>query len=97
MNSKYMIHKKTVSQCISVDYCKGYNDAIEDMQKNEQTDVSECKWEIFEHLSSVHHGRTVYFKQSNGLIYSRISLEYMTFAEAVDEFAKTIEWSGYNE
>lgn len=28
-----MIKKRTVSQCTSSDYCKGWNDAIDEMQK----------------------------------------------------------------
>lgn len=28
-----MIERKTVSQCVSADYCKGWNDAVDNMPK----------------------------------------------------------------
>ena len=28
-----MIERKTVSQCVSEDYCKGWNDAVDNMPK----------------------------------------------------------------
>lgn len=34
-----MIKKKTVSQCITSDYCKGWNDAVDSIVK-----CKDCKW-----------------------------------------------------
>lgn len=32
-----MIERKTVSQCISSDYCKGWNDAVYEMMKQQES------------------------------------------------------------
>ena len=42
--------------------------------------------ELFSLLSAVWYGKDAYFRQNNGIVYSRISGEYMTFDQAVDEF-----------
>lgn len=44
-------------------------------------------WEVFDLLSSVWYGKGAYFKQNDGTVYSRVSCEYLTFDQAVDEFA----------
>lgn len=43
-------------------------------------------WELFSLLSAVWYGKDAYFRQDDGMVYSRISGEYMTFDQAVDEF-----------
>lgn len=49
-----------------------------------QIDIRE--WELFSLLSAVWYGKDAYFRQDDGMVYSRISGEYMTFDQAVDEF-----------
>lgn len=41
-----MINRKTVSQCISSDYCKGYNDAVDAMQIEFQEFRDWVKWQM---------------------------------------------------
>lgn len=46
-----MLEKKTVSQCISSDYCKGWNDAIEEIQDDlleriQQLEAGIEEWEM---------------------------------------------------
>lgn len=45
------------------------------------------QWEMFVLLSSAFWGKQYYFMQDNGLVYSRESGKYMTFDDAVVEFA----------
>ena len=45
------------------------------------------QWEMFVLLSSTFLGKQYYFMQDNGLVYSRESGKYMTFDDAVVEFA----------
>lgn len=45
------------------------------------------EWELFDLLSSVWHGKQYYFKQDDGTVYSRQSCQYLTFDQAIDEFA----------
>ena len=44
------------------------------------------KWELFDRLSSAWYGKGCYFKQEDGTVYSRMSGEYLSFDQAVDEF-----------
>ena len=44
------------------------------------------RWEDFSLISAVWYGKDAYFRQNNGMVYSRLSGEYMTFDQAVDEF-----------
>lgn len=44
------------------------------------------EWELFSLISAVWYGKDAYFRQDDGMVYSRISGEYMTFDQAVDEF-----------
>ena len=44
-------------------------------------------WYIFDLLSSAWYGKQCYFRQDDGTIYSRKSCKYMTFDQAIDEFA----------
>lgn len=52
------------------------------------------EWELFDLLSSVWHGKQYYFKQDDGTVYSRQSCEYMTFDQAIDEFAHELTVTG---
>lgn len=49
--------------------------------------LEEREWELFDLLSSAWFTKACYFKQKNGTVYSRMSGEYMTFDQAIDEFA----------
>lgn len=44
------------------------------------------RWEDFSLISAVWYGKDAYFRQDDGMVYSRISGEYMNFDQAVDEF-----------
>lgn len=44
------------------------------------------EWELFSLISAVWYGKDAYFRQDDEMVYSRISGEYMTFDQAVDEF-----------
>ena len=45
------------------------------------------QWTMFRLISSVYYGKECYFKQDNGVIYSRISSSYLAnIDEAVNEF-----------
>ena len=44
-------------------------------------------WEMFDILSSAWYGKDCYFKQDNGTVYSRASCQYLSFDQAIDEFA----------
>jgi hypothetical protein len=52
------------------------------------------EWDLFSLLSSVWHGKQYYFKQDDGTVYSRQSCKYLTFDQAVDEFANAITVAG---
>ena len=45
------------------------------------------KWNVFDLLSSAWFGKQCYFKQDDGTVYSRASGEYLSFDQALDEFA----------
>ena len=48
------------------------------------------EYELLELLSSAWYGKQYYFRQNNGIIYSRDSGKYMSLDEAISEFAKKI-------
>lgn len=52
------------------------------------------EWELFDLLSSAWHGKQYYFKQDDGTVYSRQSCKYLTFDQAIDEFANAITVAG---
>ena len=52
------------------------------------------EWELFDLLSSVWHGKQYYSKQDDGTVYSRQSCEYLTFDQAIDEFAYELTVAG---
>lgn len=54
------------------------------------TEFERGEWEMFVMLSSAWHGKQYYFMQDNGIVYSRESGKYMTFDDAVAEFANRI-------
>lgn len=54
------------------------------------TDCFANAWELFRLITSVHGGKEMYFKQSDGTVYSRWSHSYMSESEALDEFLKMI-------
>ena len=49
--------------------------------------LEEREWELFDLLSSAWFTKGCYFKQEDGMVYSRVSGEYITFDQAIDEFA----------
>lgn len=55
-------------------------------RRTEAAEMNMREWELFSLLSAVWYGKDAYFRQNNGIVYSRISGEYMTFDQAVDEF-----------
>ena len=44
------------------------------------------KWEMFELITSVYHGKQYYFLQENGTVYSRDSCKYISKEDAYKEF-----------
>ena len=52
------------------------------------------EWELFDLLSSAWFGKRCYFQQDNDTIYSRSSGEYMSFDQAIDEFAHELTAEG---
>lgn len=55
-------------------------------RRTEAAEMNMREWELFSLLSAVWYGKDAYSRQNNGIVYSRISGEYMTFDQAVDEF-----------
>lgn len=47
-------------------------------------------WDMFVRISSAWHGKTYYFLQDNGTVYSRDSCTYMTVDEAYREFINKV-------
>lgn len=56
--------------------------------------LKEREWDLFDLLSSVWHGKSYYFKQEDGTVYSRASCEYMSLDQAIDEFAHELTVDG---
>lgn len=54
--------------------------------------LEEREWELFDLLSSAWFTKACYFKQKDGTVYSRVSGEYMTFDQAIDEFARELTY-----
>lgn len=89
--------KKGLNHC-SEDGCKGCNYkedcdmadgfsvlAFDALAYIKQLEARE--WDLFDLLSSAWFGKRCYFQQDNGTVYSRVSGEYMTLDQAIDEFA----------
>jgi len=49
------------------------------------------EWEMFDLISSAYYGKGMYFKQDNGIVYSRYSCKYMSVDEAIREFISLID------
>lgn len=56
--------------------------------------LEEREWDLFDLLSSAWFRKACYFKQNDGTVYSRVSGEYMTFDQAIDEFAGWLSYDG---
>lgn len=56
----------------------------------EATKAEDGEWSMFNLLSSAYWGKQYYFRQDNGIVYSRESGKYMSFDDAVSEFIKRI-------
>lgn len=52
------------------------------------------EWDLFDLLSSAWYGKSCYFKQEDGTVYSRVSCEYMSLDQAIDEFAHELTVEG---
>lgn len=52
--------------------------------------LEDREWDLFDLLSSAWHGKQYYFKQEDGSVYSRESCQYLTFNQAIDEFAQSL-------
>lgn len=48
-------------------------------------------WDMFEIISSVWYGKQMYFLETSGLVYSRVTSKTMQQNEAIDEFLERIE------
>lgn len=48
------------------------------------------EWELFDLMSSAWYGKGCYFKQDDGTVYSRVSCQYLSFNQAIDEFASAL-------
>lgn len=48
------------------------------------------EWELFDLLSSAWYGKACYFKQDDGTVYSRISGQYLSFEQVIDEFTSAL-------
>lgn len=89
----------SMSVCISVDECHGMKrmqgmavralDNLPSAQPNKELEKT-GEWEMFELITSVYHGKQYYFKQENGIVYSRASCKYMSVDDAVKEFLDVI-------
>jgi len=68
-------------------YANGYFDGYNACLKADNA------WEIFDLISSVWYGKGAYFQQDDGTVYSRVSGDYLSFDQAVDEFCKILSES----
>lgn len=46
---------------------------------------------MFDLISSAYYGKGMYFKQDDGIVYSRYSCKYMSVDEAIREFVSLID------
>lgn len=56
----------------------------------ELTRYQQGEWDMFELITSTYYGKQYYFREPNGMVYSRKSHKYMTRTEAVNEFLDAI-------
>lgn len=54
------------------------------------TDYEQGGWDMFLVITSAWHGKQYYFREKNGLVWSRLSLKYLTVEEAYKEFINDI-------
>lgn len=52
--------------------------------------MTDKEWELFDLITSTYYGKGMYFRQSDGAVYSRCSNKYMTPDEAIIEFCGLI-------
>ena len=75
--------------------CKNYEealkDAVDELEKKEVEERKKGEWDMFDLISSAYYGKGMYFKQDNGIVYSRHSGNYMTVDEAIREFISLID------
>ena len=70
-----------------MDYIKSIP-AVNDV---ELRDIGE--WDMFDLISSAYFGKQMYFREENGVVYSRHTCRYMTMHDALREFLGLIgEW-----
>lgn len=70
-------------------YAELHYDALSYIQQLEQRE-----WDLFDLLSSAWHGKQYYSKQEDDSVYSRESCQYLTFDQAIDEFAHSLTVAG---
>ena len=62
-----------------------------DMTKTAKTINYELgEYDTLDLLSSAWHGKQYYFREKNGMIYSRATCQYMTLDDALVEFANAL-------
>ena len=77
-------------------YCDGDCDKCTTPAPTADEIKKDGKWELFDLISSVYYGKRMYFKQGDGIVYSRYSHKYMSVDEAVLEFVSLIDGSDDN-
>lgn len=56
------------------------------------SDYERGRWDMFELITSVYHGKQYYFLQDNDTVYSRESGEYMQREKAYSEFLDKLDY-----
>lgn len=60
-------------------------------QKKPDIDVVQlAKFEMFDRITSVWYGKRIFFMQDDGMVYSKIDCDMITFDQAVDEFCSIL-------
>ena len=52
------------------------------------------EWDMFELITSTWYGKQCYFMEDSGIVYSRVSHEYMSVIDAIKEFLGMIGDNG---
>lgn len=60
-------------------------------------DYDRGRWDVLRTLSSADYGKQVYFLEPSGVVYSRISGQYMSLNAALCEYIDRLSWSGNEE
>ena len=72
------------------------NDVVDNtIEISKSSSYDAGRWDMFEHITSIWYGKQCYFLQDDGQVYSRMTCEYMSKEEAVNEFLTEI--NPYNE